>query len=133
MRRILAWTGATTIATVRGASYVCAFGMAVAGFDIDVADWCYDEEGRCEGSRAPWVPPEYLEDMIGFLLARLEEEDGGIVLLHDPMPYTAAILPEILERVRAAGFTFVSLEELPRLNAAVNAPEPPMCCRGEIH
>ncbi|UJR83127.1 polysaccharide deacetylase family protein [Sandaracinus amylolyticus] len=110
-----------------------AFGMAVAGFDIDVADWCFDEEGRCEASRATWIPPQYLDDMIGFLLARLEEEDGGIVLLHDVMPYTAAVLPELLERVRAAGFTFVRLEELPRLNDAVNPPEPPMCCHGEIH
>ncbi|MDQ3032078.1 MAG: polysaccharide deacetylase family protein [Myxococcota bacterium] len=103
-------------------------GMSVVGFDIDPVDWCFDEDGHCDPARVSWLPAEHVATLIGYLLQRLEEEDGGIVLLHDPMPYTAAILPELLVAVRDAGYTFVRLDELPETSAAAMPPEAPMCC-----
>ncbi len=35
-------------------------------------------------------------------------EPGSVVLLHDPQPPTVAALPEIIERLRADGYTFVT-------------------------
>lgn len=104
------------------------FGMSIVGFDIDPVDWCFDEDGHCDPSRVSWLPAEDVTSLVGYLLQRLEEEDGGVVLLHDVMAYTAAALPELLAAVRDAGFSFVHLDELPEIDAAVTPPEPPMCC-----
>jgi peptidoglycan/xylan/chitin deacetylase (PgdA/CDA1 family) len=104
-------------------------GMSVTGFDVDPVDWCFDEDGYCDPERVSWLPPDDVADMIDYLLQRLDEQDGGIVLLHDVMRYTSSVIPEILRRVREAGYTFVRLDELPELNSSVPMPEPPSCCR----
>ena len=105
-----------------------AFGMSIVGFDVDPVDWCFDEEGHCDPARVSWLPAEDVTTLTGYLLDLLERRDGGIVLLHDVMAYTAAVLPELLTAVREAGYTFVRLDELPETNAVVVPPDAPMCC-----
>lgn len=107
-----------------------AHGLAITGVDVDPADWCFGPGG---GSCAePWIPAEFREDMVSFALHRLELTGGGIMLLHDVQPRTADLLPELIRRMRAAGYTFVSLEDFPNLNASVRASEPPACCGGVV-
>lgn len=38
--------------------------------------------------------------------------NGGIILLHDGIPETVAILPRFIEELRAEGYTFVTLSEM---------------------
>ncbi|MFT5355521.1 MAG: peptidoglycan/xylan/chitin deacetylase (PgdA/CDA1 family) [Polyangiales bacterium] len=107
-----------------------AHGLAISGVDVDSVDWCFGPGG---GSCAePWVPEEFRDDMIGYALARLEVTGGGIMLLHDVQPRTADLLPELIRRMRAAGYAFVSLEDFPNLNASVRPPTPPKCCGGVV-
>jgi peptidoglycan/xylan/chitin deacetylase (PgdA/CDA1 family) len=55
-----------------------------------------------------------------------------ILLLHSGRPETVALLPGIIQRFRAAGYTFMTVEELVRrlgpgpLNHAARTPLPPM-------
>ncbi|MDP6979209.1 MAG: hypothetical protein QF570_11500 [Myxococcota bacterium] len=61
---------------------------------------------------------------------------GGIMLMHDIHPNTVAELPAVISAMRAAGATFVHLDDLilfPILNGNVNPPEPPACCDGTVN
>jgi len=98
-------------------------GMHVTGWHVDTADWCYaalGPTGTCDPVDYWRVPDEYADDMIGFTVEQVERFDGGIVLLHDIHPYTAATLDALLTRLADAGFTFTSLDDtevFPRLHA----------------
>lgn len=112
-------------------------GHGVAGVNIDPVDWCYaDGGGYCPPARAPWVPDEYRNDMPGYAVQRLLTSGGGIMLMHDIHPNTVAELPAVISALRAAGATFVRLDDetlFPILNANVNPPEPPACCDGLVN
>jgi peptidoglycan/xylan/chitin deacetylase (PgdA/CDA1 family) len=111
---------------------VRARGMAVAGMHIDTLDWCYARQnGHCPAESAPWLPAAYREDMVGFVLSQFARYQGGIVLMHDIHPNTVAMLPSVIAALRAAGATFVALDDatvFPRLNAEIERPDPPACC-----
>ncbi len=112
-------------------------GYAVAGVNIDPVDWCYaDGAGYCPPARAPGVPDIYRNDMPGYAVQRLLAKGGGIMLMHDIHPNTVAELPAVISAMRAAGATFVHLQNatlFPILNGNVNPPEPPACCDGTVN
>lgn len=89
-----------------------SMGMHVTGWHIDTADWCYAMgDGTCSDGDYWRVPAEYRSDMVGHTLDQPLESDGGMVLFHDVWDYTADHLEEVIVEARAAGFTFVLLEE----------------------
>lgn len=112
-------------------------GLAVTGVNIDPVDWCYgDGGGYCSPTRAPWVPDAYRNDMPGYAVQRFLASGGGIMLMHDIQPNTVAELPAVISALRAAGATFVRLDDatlFPILNGNVDPPEPPACCDGVVH
>jgi peptidoglycan-N-acetylglucosamine deacetylase len=58
-------------------------------------------------------PEDYKNDPEDVLRARingLRLQSGNIVLLHDDMPTTVKVLPELIRKVREAGLSFVTLE-----------------------
>lgn len=111
-------------------------GLGVAGVNIDPKDWCYASGGgTCEPSTIPTFPEEYRDDMVGYAVHRLLASQGGIMLMHDVHQNTADELPAVISAFRAAGATFVDLEDTALfqvLNENVQAPEPPACCNGVV-
>jgi peptidoglycan/xylan/chitin deacetylase (PgdA/CDA1 family) len=109
-------------------------GLSTVGMHLDTQDWCYGSgNGTC--SLLQSIPEQYRSDLTGYVLYRAQQTGGGIVLMHDIWPNTVQHLPGILAGLRAAGASFVTLDDasvFPLINAAVNVPEPPACCDGEV-
>jgi peptidoglycan/xylan/chitin deacetylase (PgdA/CDA1 family) len=109
-------------------------GFAVTGVHIDPVDWCYAmDNGHCSEANVPWMPAEYRDDMVSWVLTQLDRYQGGIVLMHDIHPNTVAMLPLVIDALRGAGMSFVALDDasvFPLLNGEVDPPEPPACCAG---
>ena len=57
-----------------------------------------------------WLPDQSPEILAQRLLERLHATDGGIVLMHDAQPQTAAALPLLLRALREHGYRVVHLE-----------------------
>ncbi len=115
---------------------VRARGLSTAGVHIDSKDWCYASgDGFCDTAGVPWMPEQYRDDMVGFVVSRLRASGGGIMLMHDVHANTAASLPAVISALRAEGASFVSLEDpvlFPLLNGEVEPPPPPACCNGTL-
>lgn len=104
----------------RAANLVRQRGMSIVGWHVESADWCYAQGGgRCAPENFKHVPELYRDDMMGFVLAQLARNNGGIVRLHDGYAQTAQALPGLVRVIRKAGYRFVGLEDLqafPKLN-----------------
>jgi peptidoglycan/xylan/chitin deacetylase (PgdA/CDA1 family) len=68
-------------------------GIAVFGADLWASDWNK-------------MTPEFERQLV---LRRLMQTNGGILLLHDPIPSTARMLPELLREMKKRGFRVVHL------------------------
>lgn len=75
---------------------------ALAGQDVTVlsADVGIDD----------WLPDQSPEVLVQRLLERLRAAGGGIVLMHDAQPQTAAALPSLLRALSEHGYRVVHLE-----------------------
>ncbi len=95
-------------------------GYTVVGWHIDSADWCYAAGGGyCKKSTFKYVPDSMRDDMQGYVMSQVRENNGGIILFHDIHQSTADHLDAILTAIENDGFTFVRLdntEVFPRLN-----------------
>jgi peptidoglycan/xylan/chitin deacetylase (PgdA/CDA1 family) len=116
-------------ATCASADLVRARGMTITGWHVDSADWCFAAGGgtRCNASTFRHVPDGYRDDMVGYVLSQVRSYNGGIVLFHDVHGSTADALPQVLDALIAAGYTFTSLDDaeaFPRLNGETPAPQP---------
>lgn len=78
------------------------------GWDVDSLDWDFGPDGVA--SRAE-VPAAYRRDFEGYVMYRVEQRGGGVVLFHDVQSITAGRLAAIIERLKAKGYRF---GELPR-------------------
>jgi peptidoglycan/xylan/chitin deacetylase (PgdA/CDA1 family) len=78
------------------------------GWDIDSLDWDF---GPDERASRPEVPAAYRTDFEGYVLFRVEQRGGGVILMHDIQSITAKHLDSILTKLEARGYTF---GELPR-------------------
>src|SRR5215469_13105291 len=67
--------------------------MVVFGADLWASDW------------NPMTP----EQELALILGRVEEKQGGIVLLHDTKAQAAAMLPAFLRALKARGFSIVDV------------------------
>jgi peptidoglycan/xylan/chitin deacetylase (PgdA/CDA1 family) len=57
-----------------------------------------------------WLPDQSPQVLVRRLLERLHDTGGGIVLMHDAQPQTAAALPSLLRALREHGYRVVHLE-----------------------
>lgn len=103
-------------------------GMAIVGWHVDSADWCYAVgNGYCSPRTFQHVPDRHRDHMIGYILAQVATHNGGVLLFHDVHGYTADHLPEILAALVEAGYTFTGLDDaetFPRLNGVEPPPQP---------
>jgi peptidoglycan/xylan/chitin deacetylase (PgdA/CDA1 family) len=79
--------------------------IAIFGTDVWASDWM------------PLTPAKELD----LVLSRLEQSKGGILLLHDTKPQTAAMLPDLLLELKRRGFHIVHMapgEDQPELRRA---------------
>lgn len=110
-------------ATCAAMDVVVARSMMSVGWHVDSADWCFAAgAGYCAPETFSFVPDEFRYDMIGFVLAQLAERNGGVVLFHDVHRNTANSLADVIDALRAAGYTFGRLDDatlLPITNGPV--------------
>lgn len=76
-------------------AYAEGMGAGLALYDVDSYDWSV-------GANAHTVKEKVLAQV----------RPGSIILLHDIQPHTAAVLPELLDELRAQGYEFVTIPEL---------------------
>ncbi|HUI20011.1 MAG TPA: polysaccharide deacetylase family protein [Methylocella sp.] len=74
-------------------SWLSAQNIAVFGADLWASDWLN-------------MTPEH---ELALVLARLDKEKRGILLLHDTKPQTAAMLPALLRELKLRGYKIVAL------------------------
>ncbi len=120
--------GAANCATY---SAVTDLGYHVVGWHIDSGDWCFqsrtDGYGYCSPRTFRYVPDEYRNDFVGWVVHQARRTNGGILLMHDVHGFTADHLDEVLTALEEAGFHFTTLsdtEVFPLLNG-VQPPSPP--------
>lgn len=108
-------------------------GYTVIPWHADSADWCFSRgDGVCKADVFAEVPDRFRQDMPGYVLHRIRQRDGGILLLHDIYRNTALRLEEILQVLEAEGYSFTRVDDARTfldLDAAVDAaarpPNPP--------
>ncbi len=79
--------------------------IAIFGSDLWASDWL----------------PLSAQKELDLVLSRLEQTRGGILLLHDTKPQTAAMLPDLLREMKQRGFRIVHIkpgEDPPQLRRA---------------
>jgi peptidoglycan/xylan/chitin deacetylase (PgdA/CDA1 family) len=83
------------------------------GWDVDSLDWDFGPDARASRGE---VPEQFKRDFEGYVMFRLNQRGGGVVLFHDVQSITSGHLESLLNKMEAAGYTF---GELPR-----NRPRP---------
>jgi peptidoglycan/xylan/chitin deacetylase (PgdA/CDA1 family) len=108
-------------AAVRERDYI------VTGWHVDSADWCFATPpvGVCPAEEFEHVDDDLREDMVGWILRQVDRRQGGIILMHDIHAYTASQLDGIIERLRAEGYTFTSIDDAAVFPALNGVPAPP--------
>ena len=81
------------------------------GWDIDTLDWDFGPDGVA--ARAE-VPATYKRNFEGYVMYRMNQRGGGVMLMHDVQSITAQRLDSILTRLEHDGYRF---GELPRRRA----------------
>jgi peptidoglycan/xylan/chitin deacetylase (PgdA/CDA1 family) len=81
------------------------------GWDIDTLDWDFGPDGVAS---RPEVPAAYRRDFDGYVMMRLAQRGGGVMLFHDVQSITAQRLDGLLARLARDGYRF---GELPRKRA----------------
>lgn len=114
-------------ATCEAGAVVRGRGYRVTGWHANSADWCYSEHGgHCRRRRYQYVPDEMRRDMTAFVLRQVRRRNGGVVLFHDRLRFTADHLEAIIETLRGEGYSFTRLDDLeafPKLNGRRPAGE----------
>ena len=96
-----------------------AIGSSVRFFRPPGGD--YDSDVIREAARRGYVttlwtddPGDYADPGANVILTRTVDrlEDGAILLLHDGVPETIQILPQIIAEARRRGYQFVTLSQL---------------------
>jgi peptidoglycan-N-acetylglucosamine deacetylase len=88
------------------------YGDGGVGWDVDTLDWDFGADGRAS---RPEVPAAYRSDFSGYVMFRLNQRGGGVILFHDVQSVTANHLDGLLRQMKAAGYSF---GELPRRSLA---------------
>jgi peptidoglycan/xylan/chitin deacetylase (PgdA/CDA1 family) len=101
-------------------------GYIVTGWHVDTADWCFAAgSGICKPETFRYVPDDMRTSMRKYVVSQVRANAGGIVLFHDIHASTANNLEEIIEALKAEGYTFVRLDDttvFPKLHGMAPAP-----------
>jgi peptidoglycan/xylan/chitin deacetylase (PgdA/CDA1 family) len=101
-------------------------GYIVTGWHIDSADWCYAAgNGFCKPATFRYVPDDMRNSMRKYVLSQVRSNAGGIVLFHDVHASTANNLEDIIEALKAEGYSFVRLDDMtafPKLHGMAPPP-----------
>ncbi len=83
-------------------------GYKIVGWHIDSCDWAYDRTGAIDAREAIscGVPPQFMNDYVGHVLAAARARRGGIILMHEIHPHTLKSLDAIIAGLLADGFGF---------------------------
>ena len=102
----------TTGAEVRPLDLAAQLNYLTVGQKIDPLDWAlYKFKPGTEAF--DYTQPKTAQDIVNGVWA--EKDQGSIVLLHDAggdRTHTVAALPQIIEKLRAGGYTFISVSQL---------------------
>ena len=101
--------------TQRLASTVTKFGVQV-GWGMDPKDWTFDHY-----SKDPKVFNADVQSVINAVQQHINNKQGGIILLHDVHLPSATALPTVINMFRAAGYKFVSVEDVIRARYGANS------------
>jgi peptidoglycan/xylan/chitin deacetylase (PgdA/CDA1 family) len=100
-------------------------GYTIVGWHVDSADWCFAVgNGQCSPETLRHISDVWRVDMVGHVLNQIERRDGGIVLLHDSLGFTAELLDRLLVRLEQSGAEFVPLGALDAF-PVLNGERPP--------
>lgn len=128
------WEGDTLEKRHAVRSYLREHGYHVAQVTLDFEDYAWnDAYGRClakpDDAAIIWLKQSYLENAAEFIkLGREEEriafgrEIPNVMLLH-ATAFTTLMLPDLLDLLRAQGFTFAALAEVERDPAYAQDPD----------
>jgi peptidoglycan/xylan/chitin deacetylase (PgdA/CDA1 family) len=83
------------------------------GWDVDSLDWDFGPDAKAS---RPEVPAAYRTDLEGYVLYRVAQRGGGVILFHDVQTITAAHLDSILTKLEVRGYRF---GEFPRHRAFI--------------
>jgi len=89
-------------------------GITPVGWGPDSQDWCfayYKKNGSKKYLNSQGIPAAWHEDYVGYVVDTVTKKGGGILLNHDIHPSTVAQLDQVLTKLEAKGFRFVSLSE----------------------
>ena len=88
-------------------------GYRIVGWHVDSCDWAFDKTGQVSSSEALacGVLAQNRSNFVEHVLSSVRAHKGGIVLLHEIHPNTLAQLDELIERLKAEGFAFGSIED----------------------
>jgi peptidoglycan/xylan/chitin deacetylase (PgdA/CDA1 family) len=132
--------GAGDLTTIRNLE---GQGNAFVHWDVDAMDYCYNETGpygECHNSR---ITDGQEDDMVGHVLARTGQFNGGILLLHDgarevtdqSREFTAENLEDLILALGENGYSFTNLDDeqtFPALNTYARALDPAPYARNEL-
>jgi peptidoglycan/xylan/chitin deacetylase (PgdA/CDA1 family) len=76
------------------------------GWDVDTLDWDFGPDGRAARRE---VPAAYKADFEGYVMYRLNQRGGGVILFHDVQSVTANHLDSLLQKMKAQGYRFGAL------------------------
>jgi peptidoglycan/xylan/chitin deacetylase (PgdA/CDA1 family) len=90
------------------------------GWNVDSCDWVFSDGKVTDSEKKDCsIRNDESENMVDLVLNRLEETEGGILLLHDIHLNTAMNLESLIKKMKKNGFTFTDLEDestFPELN-----------------
>lgn len=88
-------------------------GYALAGWHVDSCDWAFDKTGSVDAKEALscGVLPQNRDNFVEHLVSSVRAHNGGIVLLHEIHPKTLRQLNDVIDRIKAEGFTFTAITD----------------------
>ncbi len=86
-------------------------GYRIVGWHVDSCDWAFDKTGSIDAHEAKicGVDKANREHFVDHVVASVKARKGGIVLMHEIHPNTLAQFDTLIQRLRAAGFSFAPL------------------------
>ena len=105
------------LSNCKTAEIVWEHGYHITGWHVDTGDWCFaNGRGTCGWDG---VPSGYSNDMLGWTMRQVRNDNGGVILMHDIHAYTRDFVPTLVESLRAEGYTFTNMDDtraFPRLH-----------------
>jgi len=103
-------------------SYVKTLGYTgIVGWHVDTCDWAFARNGSVTPAQAKIceVSAANRSNFVGHVMAEVNRNNGGIVLLHDVHANTVQSVEEIIVRLKKAGYRFTNMDDV-RMSGFIN-------------